>query len=86
VFDFIRELPSSVQSFFDNVLHYPEWRKAHDTLLDMAIPLLQQDILPPYVILEIFDRLDHFSMLPHGRKIGVILACQKSIRKLKSTN
>jgi hypothetical protein len=61
---------------------FPEWRATRQALLALSIVLFQQDVLPPYVILEIFDWIGQHHRLPHGRKIAVILKCQKSVRRV----
>jgi hypothetical protein len=56
------------------------WRLVHDKLLSIAIIFHH---LPPYVLLEIFDKLPHMSHVDHRKKIALIIAVKQSIDRIR---
>jgi hypothetical protein len=56
------------------------WRLVHDKLLSIAIIFHH---LPPYVLLEIFDKLPHMIHVDHRKKIALIIAVKQSIDRIR---
>ena len=61
------------------------WRQMQPELVKIATVFAQQNMLPPYVILEVFDALPHRSRLPHSRKIATILQCVASVDRVRNS-
>ena len=76
-------IPSKSTRSHSFVTDYPRWDVAKNELVDIAMVLFQQDLLPPYVILEIYDSIPHRRRIPHNRKIETILSVRSSIRKIR---
>lgn len=61
------------------------WCNVHRLIVDFVLALSPFD-LPPYVLLEIFDKLPFMSSVNHKKKIDLMIAVTKSCRKIKQTH
>jgi len=58
-------------------------RVIHKQIVDIVIAMSSLD-LPPYVILEIVDKFQYWSMLNRKFKIDTIIAVDKSCKRVRS--
>ena len=58
-------------------------RVIHKRIVDVVIALSSLD-LPPYVILEIVDKFEYWSMVNRKFKIDTIIAVDKSCKRVRS--
>ena len=55
----------------------------YEQIVDIVIAISSLD-LPPYVILEIVDKFDYWSMVNRKFKIDTIIAVDKSCKRVRS--
>ena len=58
-------------------------RVIHKQIVDIVIALSSLD-LPPYIVLEIVDKFEYWSMVNRKFKIDLIVAVDKSCKRVRS--
>jgi len=58
-------------------------RVIHERIIDIVIALSSVD-LPPYVVLEIVDKFEYWSLVNRKFKIDTIIAVDKSCKRVRS--
>ena len=58
-------------------------RVIHEQIVDIVIALSSLD-LPPYVILEIVDKFEYWSLVNRKFKVDLIIAVDKSCKRVRS--